>query len=273
MKLADATSRGPMRVTFLGTGTSTGVPVPTCDCRVCRSDDPKDKRLRPSVRIEWPGVSLLIDTATDLREQALRHEIQRIDAVLYTHAHADHILGLDELRLYNWLQRGAIPVYGSPATIEALRKTFWYVFDGQPVESTKPAIETHTIDGPFTLHGRRIVPVPLFHGSMPILGFRIGRMAYLTDVSRIPEGSYSMLGGLDLLVLNALRERAHPTHLTIDQATAEAERIGARRTVLTHLSHEVHHATHSARLPRGVDLTYDGLCLDVAENVAGSAEE
>ena len=273
MKDADTTPPGPIRVTFLGTGTSTGVPVPTCDCRVCSSDDPRDKRLRPSVRIEWPGASLLVDTATDLREQALRQEIRRIDAVLYTHAHADHVLGLDELRLYNWRQRGAIPVYGSPKTIEALRRTFWYVFDGQAVESTKPAIETHTIDGPFTLLGRRIVPVPLFHGSMPILGFRIGRLAYLTDVSRIPESSYSMLQGLDLLVLNALRDRPHPTHLTIEQAIAEAERIGARRTVLTHLSHEVHHATHSARLPRGVDLTYDGLRLEVAENDVGSAEE
>jgi len=272
VKLADAPSPGPMRVTFLGTGTSTGVPVPTCGCRVCRSDDPRDKRLRPSVRIEWPGASLLIDTATDLREQALRHEIQRIDAVLYTHAHADHILGLDELRLYNWLQRGAIPVYGSTATIEALRKTFWYVFDGQPVESTKPTIETHTIDGPFTLHGRRIIPVPLFHGSMPILGFRIGRMAYLTDVSRIPQASYSMLEDLDLLVLNALRERPHPTHLTIEQAIVEAKRIGARRTFLTHLSHETHHATHSTALPHGVDLSYDGLCLDVAESEDGREE-
>ena len=142
--------------------------------------------------------------------------------------------GLDELRLYNWRQRGPIPAYGSPKTIEALRKTFWYVFDDQPVESTKPAIETHTVDGPFTLLGRRIVPVPLYHGSMPILGFRIGRMAYLTDVSRIPDASYRMLEDLDVLVLNALRDRPHPTHLTIEQALAEAERIGARRTYLTH---------------------------------------
>ena len=266
MNHTDANPPGTMRLTFLGSGTSTGVPVPTCDCHVCTSEDPRDRRLRPSVRIEWPGASILVDTATDLREQALRHRIERIDAVLYTHAHADHVLGLDELRLYNWRQRASIPAYGSPETIEALRKTFWYVFDDQPVESTKPAIETHIIDGPFTLFGRRIVPVPLYHGSMPIFGFRIGRLAYLTDVSRIPEASYAMLGGLDLLVLNALRERPHPTHLTIEQALVEAERIGARRTLLTHLSHEVHHATHSARLPRNVDLSYDGLCLEVTED-------
>ena len=266
MNRPDATPPGTVRLTFLGTGTSTGVPVPTCDCHVCTSDDPRDRRLRPSVRIEWPGTSILIDTATDLREQALRYQIRRIDAVLYTHAHADHVLGLDELRLYNWRQRGPIPAYGSSTTLDALRKTFWYVFDDQAVESTKPAIETHVIEGPFTLHGRRIVPVPLFHGSMPILGFRIGRMAYLTDVSRIPEASYSLLGELDLLVLNALRERPHPTHLTIEQAIAEAERIGAQRTLLTHLSHEVGHAAHSARLPLGVDLSYDGLTLEVAED-------
>jgi phosphoribosyl 1,2-cyclic phosphate phosphodiesterase len=222
--------------------------------------------LRPSLRIEWPSASILIDTATDLREQALRHKISRVDAVLYTHGHADHVLGLDELRLYNWRQRGSIPAYGSPSTIEALRKTFWYVFDDLPIESTRPAIETRIVDGPFTLLGRRVVPVPLYHGSMPILGFRIGRMAYLTDVSRIPETSYPMLDGLDLLVLNALRERPHPTHLTIEQALVEAERIGASRTFFTHMSHEVHHATHSARLPHGVDLSYDGLTLEVAED-------
>jgi phosphoribosyl 1,2-cyclic phosphate phosphodiesterase len=263
---ADANRPVTMRVTFLGSGTSTGVPVPTCDCHVCTSEDPRDHRLRPSVQIEWADASILVDTATDLRQQALRYAIRRIDAVLYTHAHADHVLGLDELRLYNWRQRGPIPAYGSPQTIEALRKTFWYVFDDEPVESTKPAIETHLIDGPFTLLGRRIVPVPLFHGSMPILGFRIGRMAYLTDVSRIPEASYSMLEGLDVLVLNALRERPHPTHLTIEQALIEAERIGAKQTFLTHLSHEIHHATHSARLPHGVDLSYDGLSLEVTED-------
>jgi phosphoribosyl 1,2-cyclic phosphate phosphodiesterase len=262
---ADELVHGALRLTFLGTGTSTGVPVPTCDCPVCTSDDPRDRRLRPSVLVEWSGASVLVDTATDLRQQALRHGIRRIDAVLFTHAHADHVLGLDELRLYNWRQRGPIPAYGSARTLEALRKTFWYVFDDQPVESTKPAIETRVVDGPFTLHGRRVVPVPLYHGSMPILGFRIGRLAYLTDVSRIPESSYALLEGLDLLVLNALRDRPHPTHLTIEQALAEARRIGARQTYLTHLSHEVHHAMHSARLPRGVDLSYDGLSLELAD--------
>jgi len=262
---ADRAAHDALRIVFLGTGTSTGVPVPTCDCRVCRSDDLRDRRLRPSVRIEWPGAGILVDTAPDLREQALRHRIDRVDAVLYTHAHADHVLGLDDLRLYNWRQRAPIPVYGSPETLEALGRTFWYVFDGTPVESTKPAIVRREIDGPFELLGRTVTPVPVFHGTLPILGYRIGGLAYLTDVSRIPDSSYELLQDLELLVLNALRERPHPTHLTIDQALCEARRIGARRTILTHLSHEVHHATTSAGLPGGIDLAYDGLRVELAE--------
>lgn len=248
-----------MRVTFLGTGTSTGVPVPTCRCAVCTSDDPRDRRLRPSVRVEWPGTSLLIDTATDLRQQVLTHGIDRIDAVLYTHAHADHVLGVDDLRLYNWKQRSAIPVYGSEKTLEALGRTFWYVFDDEPQESTRPCLDRIPVDGPFLVGGRQVVPVPVAHGTLPILGYRIGGFAYLTDVSRIPRTSYPLLRGLDVLVLNALRERPHPTHFTLDGAVEQAGRIGARRTLLTHMSHEILHAEVSRRLPPGVELSYDGL--------------
>ncbi|HKQ60287.1 MAG TPA: MBL fold metallo-hydrolase [Candidatus Polarisedimenticolaceae bacterium] len=254
-----------MRVTFLGTGTSTGVPVPTCDCRVCRSPDPRDRRLRPSLRLEWPGASVLVDTATDLRLQALTHAISRVDAVLYTHAHADHVLGLDDLRLYNWRQRGPIPVYGSAATLEALARTFWYVFAAADGEHTRPAVERRSVEGPFVLGRRRVVPVPLLHGRLPIFGYRLGGFAYLTDVSVIPEPSYALLQGLDVLVLNALRERPHPTHLDLPGALREAARIAARRTLFTHISHEVHHATVSAQLPEGVELAYDGLTLDVDE--------
>lgn len=254
-----------MKLTFLGTGTSTGVPVPTCACEVCRSSDPRDRRLRPSVWVEWSGASVLIDTSIDLREQALRHRIARIDAVLYTHAHADHVLGLDDLRLYNWRQGGPVPVFGSSQTLAAIGRTFWYVFDAEPAESTRPTIALREIAGPFELLGRTVVPVPLLHGRLEILGYRIGRIAYLTDVSRIPRTSYALLENLDLLVLNALRDRPHPTHLTIDQAVVEAERIGARRTVFTHLSHEARHAEVTARLPRGVELAYDGLTIDLEE--------
>lgn len=254
-----------MRVTFLGTGTSTGVPVATCDCEVCTSDDPRDRRLRPSVLLRWDDASVLIDTSTDLRQQALLHRIDRVDAVLYTHAHADHILGIDDLRLYNWRQRAPVPVYGSAPTLEAIRKTFWYVFEDGPSENTRPAIDCREIDAPFELFGREILPVPVDHGSLPILGFRIGRFAYLTDVSHVSESSAALLAGLDVLVLNALRARPHPTHLSIEGAVAEAGRHGARRTLFTHMSHEVRYATVSAGLPPGVELAYDGLTVDVED--------
>lgn len=261
-----------LSLTLLGTGTSTGVPVPTCDCTVCRSADPRDRRLRPSAWIRWAGASVLIDTAPDLREQVLRHAIPRVDAVLYTHAHADHVLGLDDLRLFNWRQRAAVPAYGSAATLEALGKTFWYVFDPRPVESTRPAIECREVDGAFEVLGRVALPVPVLHGSLPILGYRIGGLAYLTDVSRIPEASYALLEGLELLVLNALRERPHPTHLTIDEALHEASRIGAQRTILTHMSHEVRHADVASRLPPGIELGYDGLHVELLEGPPKEAD-
>ena len=252
-----------MRVTFLGSGTSTGVPVITCDCAVCLSDDPRDCRLRPSILMEWDNASILVDTSTDLRQQALRHRIERVDAVLYTHHHADHVLGLDELRLYNWRQRGPVPVYGSARTLDALRRTFWYVFDSAETGHTRPAIDPRPVDSPFELHGVDIVPVPVLHGGLEILGYRLGRFAYLTDVSVIPESSYGLLHGLDVLVLSALRPRPHPTHLSLAQAVDEASRIGARRTLLTHMSHEMPHGEISGNLPQGVELAFDGLTFEV----------
>jgi phosphoribosyl 1,2-cyclic phosphate phosphodiesterase len=175
------------------------------------------------------------------------------------------VLGLDELRLYNWRQRGPVPVYGSAHTLDALSRIFWYVFEDDLDQGTRPAIERHIVHGPFHLGGREVVPVPLIHGLLPILGYRIGSFAYLTDVSRIPKASYPLLEDLDVLVLNALRERAHPTHLTLTDAVEEAARIGAARTWFTHMSHEVDHARASATLPPGVDLAYDGLSVQVRE--------
>jgi phosphoribosyl 1,2-cyclic phosphate phosphodiesterase len=252
-----------LEITFLGTGTSMGVPVPTCSCVVCTSSDPRDRRLRPSVLLRWSDASVLIDTSSDLRQQALAYGIERVDAVLYTHPHADHILGLDDLRLYNWRQRSPVPVYGSPRTLAALERTFWYVFDREPSESTRPAIDLCPVDGRFELHGRTIVPIPVMHGALAILGYRIGGFAYLTDVSAIPDGSFALLADLDVLVLNALRERAHPTHLNMEQALTLAARIGARRTLFTHMSHEVSHAATASRLPDGVSLAHDGLRLEL----------
>jgi phosphoribosyl 1,2-cyclic phosphate phosphodiesterase len=234
---------------------------------VCTSDDPRDRRLRPSVLLRWDDVGVVVDTATDFRVQALRFGIERVDAVLYTHGHADHILGLDDLRLYNWRQGRPVPVYGSPDTLDALARTFWYVFAAGPSENTRPAIDLRPVDAPFRVHGREILPVPLMHGRLPILGYRVGRFAYLTDASEIPRSSYALLGDLDVLVLNALRARPHPTHLNLEGAVACARRIGAGRTYLTHVSHEVRYRPVSRELPPGVELAYDGLTVEVADDL------
>ena len=253
-----------MNVTFLGTGTSTGVPVPTCDCEVCRSSDPRDARLRPSVLLRWDGATVLVDTSTDLRQQVLRLGLTALDAIVYTHAHADHVFGLDDIRMFNWRRGGAIPVYGSATTLAALRRTFWYAFEDVEAGGGKPLLTLHEVDGPFPLLGRTVIPVPLQHGRLPILGYRIGGFAYLTDVSEIPDGSYELLQNLEVLVLSALRHRPHPTHMHLARALEEAARIGASRTLFTHIAHEIGHASVAPTLPPGVELAYDGLTVEVA---------
>jgi phosphoribosyl 1,2-cyclic phosphate phosphodiesterase len=220
-------------------------------------------RLRPSVLLAWERAQVLVDTSTDLRQQALRHGLKHLDAVLYTHAHADHIFGLDELRMYNWQLGGPMPAYGSPGTLDAIRRTFWYVFEDVEAGGGKPHLDLRPVSGPFGLLGRTFVPVPLEHGRLPILGYRTGGFAYLTDVSEIPETSYPLLAGLDLLVLSALRHRPHPTHFHLERALREAERIGARRTLFTHIAHEIAHGAVSRSLPDGVALAYDGLTVEV----------
>lgn len=253
-----------LKVTLLGTGTSGGVPVPTCDCLVCRSDDPRDKRLRTSARLEWSGASVLIDTSSDLRQQALAYGITRIDAVLYTHAHADHVLGFDDLRVFNWRRGGPIPGYGSPDTLERIARTFWYAFGEGEEGVARPALAPRPVDGPFELLGLQVTPVPVWHGRLPIYGYRIGRFAYLTDVSELPDASRPLLDDLDVLVLSALRVKPHPTHWTLERAVEEAGRIGARRTFLTHISHELGHESTARGLPDGVEVAYDGLQVTCA---------
>ena len=253
-----------VRVLFLGTGTSHGVPMIGCDCEVCRSTDPRDVRSRPSILIDFAdGFRVLVDTTPDLRAQALRHDIRRVDAIVYTHAHADHVMGLDEVRRYNVLSRAPMPVYGDAPTLRDLRRTFAYVFDSSaPKGGGVPDLRLFTIGGRFSLGRQEVVPVPIQHGPWTILGFRFGPFAYLTDCSGVPETSLRMLEGLDVLVIDALRRRPHPTHFTIDQAVVMARRIGATRTFFTHVAHELGHAATCAALPPGMALAYDGQVIE-----------
>lgn len=251
------------KVTFLGTGTSTGVPMIGCDCAVCRSSDPRDKRLRPSLLVETAdGLSILIDAGPDLRTQALAFDITRVDAVLFTHGHADHILGIDEIRRFNTLQNSSMPCFADSLTVREIRKVFAYAFDpATPRGGGIPRLDLFTIIGAFCIAGREVMPVPIFHGKRPLLGFRFGGFAYLTDCSAIPEESWPLLTGLDILVIDALREEPHSTHFSVEEAIAASRRIGAQRTYFTHMAHDLGHAATCARLPGGIELAYDGLVL------------
>jgi phosphoribosyl 1,2-cyclic phosphate phosphodiesterase len=254
-----------VRVRFLGTGTSHGVPMIGCDCAVCRSDDPRDARLRPSILVETDdGLQVLVDTTPDLRAQALRAGLQRVDAVLFTHAHADHIMGLDEVRRFNLLSRAPMPVYADAHTAQELRLTFRYVFTPDaPRGGGVPDLRLFTLGGPFCVGRQEIQPVPLRHGRWQVLGFRFGRFAYLTDCNAVPDASLALLEGLDSLVLDALRRKPHPTHFTLDEAIVMARRIGAKRTWFTHIAHDLPHAATCAALPAGMALAHDELVLDV----------
>lgn len=260
-----------MLVVILGSGTSTGVPMIGCDCRVCRSPDPRNHRTRASLWIHVLGIHLLVDTSTDLRIQALREGLRRIDAVLYTHAHADHVHGIDELRSYNHLAEGkAIPCYGAPRILDQIRRRFAYIFDGtstMPVQ-WRPRLELCPVEGPFRIGPVLVTPIPIFHGpGRMIYGYRIGGLAYLTDCSGIPPESYSLLKDLDVLILDATRYRAHPTHLNLQEALDLAGKLQARQTILTHLSHDYDHAQVETTLPEGVCLAYDGMRWEMPDPV------
>ncbi len=255
---------GQGRVILLGTGTSHGVPMIGCDCPVCTSSDPRDTRTRSSIVVQVEGGAILIDTSPELRVQCLACRITRVDAVLFTHAHADHVVGLDDLRRFNWLQKSPLTCYGDAQTIRTLERMFSYAFDHrQSYISSKPQLFLSEITGPFELVGQRIVPIPLFHGPLPVLGFRFGGFAYCTDCSVIPDGSFELLKDLDVLVLDALRHKPHPTHFTLEQAVEAAGRIGAKQTYFTHIAHELGHASTNASLPAGMALGYDGQVIEL----------
>ena len=253
-----------MRITFLGTGTSHGVPMIGCECATCRSSDIHDKRLRPSIFVETPGARVLVDAGPDLREQALRHGIARVDAILFTHGHADHILGIDDVRRFNALMQSPMPCYGDRATIDDIMRMFSYVFDSAtPKGGGLPSLQMHEIDGPFRVGDLAVEPVPLWHGARQVLGFRFDGFAYLTDCSRLDDAAWPLLRGIDVLVLDALRERPHPTHFSLSEAIDTARRIGARQTWFTHMAHDLPHEATNARLPDGMRLAHDGLVISV----------
>ena len=257
-----------------------------CDCAVCRSADPRDRRTRPSILIEivedgsrteaksspvprspfaLAVKNVLVDTSTDLRAQALAHDVRRVDAILFTHSHADHIMGLDEVRRYNAVQRAPIPCFADEQTLDDVRRMFHYIFNPPPgANGGIPQLSLFRIGGPFLLGGVEFVPVPIMHGRRPILGFRVGEFAYLTDCSAIPDASWPLLRGVRTLVIDALRDRRHPTHFTVAEAIEASARIGAERTYFTHICHDLPHAATCARLPAGVELAYDGLILEIS---------
>lgn len=245
-------------VTILGSGTSTGVPVPACTCPVCRSREPRNQRTRCSILVSVDGRNILIDTSTDLRQQALREGITHVDAVLFTHTHADHVNGIDDLRPFNLASGAAIPIHACAEDLAVLRRVFAYIFENGDEPGYRPRLLAQEICDGFSLFGLPILPLPLIHGPGRSLGYRIGPFAYLTDCSSIPETTLELLAGIDILLIDGLRFRPHLSHLSISQALAVAEGLGAGRTILTHLSHDVDYARHAPLLPAGTELAYDG---------------
>ena len=253
-----------MRATLLGTGTSTGIPGIACHCRVCTSDDPRDKRLRTSCLLEWDdGTNLLVDASIDCRQQLLGVGLKRLDGVLLTHGHADHCLGLDELRIFNFRQRRAVPVHANAETLRQIRRTFWYVFEKTQYEEGKPKLDLIEVDGDFVAAGKAVTALPVMHGSLEILGYRLGSFAYVTDALQVPDATVAAMRGLDVLVINALREHEHPTHQTLADAVEVIERVQPRRAFITHVGHWLTAADIDAKTPEGVLSAHDGMSFDL----------
>jgi phosphoribosyl 1,2-cyclic phosphate phosphodiesterase len=251
------------RLTVLGSGTSMGVPTIGCDCAVCHSSDPRDRRTRPSVLVEYDGRVVLIDTTPDFREQAIRENIKHLDAVLYTHTHADHLLGIDDLRPLSFLHKpNRLPLYAHPEAAEFIRNMFKYIFVADYKFGGLPLVEMKPIEGPVELFGATFTPITLIHGEAEIYGFRFGSAAYLTDHSDIPETSLKQLEGLDVLFLDALRYKPHPTHSTVEHSLHTVERLKPRRAFFTHICHDLPHEATNASLPDNVKLCYDSMKLE-----------
>lgn len=250
-----------MKLTFLGTGTSTGVPTLGCHCPTCSSSDPHDQRTRSSILLEFEGRVVVVDTTPDFRQQALRERIQRLDAVVFTHTHADHVFGLDDVRVFNLRQNEALPIYADDRSMQDIRRIFTYVFAANYPAGGIPRLDPRLIEGPFDLWGERMIPLPVFHGDLPVLGFRFRRAAYVTDFSMIPESTMSLLTNLDVLILDALRHKPHPTHSTLENSLELVNRLKPQRAFFTHIAHQLGHEATNASLPPHARLAHDGLKL------------
>jgi len=257
-------TQGPLEITVLGSGTSAGVPMIGCHCAVCHSTDPRDQRSRPSITIAYDNYQVLIDTTPELRLQAVARGLDRIDALVFTHGHADHIFGLDDVRRFNTILGAPLPVYATRETMATLDRCFPYAFTKQEDTGVyRPQLIPQEITGPFVLGGRQWTPVPLVHGRVKVLGFRIGDFAYCTDCNAIPEASQQLLRGLDVLIIDGLRPRPHATHFSFDQALDMIGRLQPQRAFFTHLSHDMAHADIERTLPPHVRVLYDGLKIVV----------
>ncbi|MEK6709499.1 MAG: MBL fold metallo-hydrolase [Nitrospinota bacterium] len=256
---------GAARVIVLGCGTSTGVPAIGCTDPVCLSDDPRNKRLRPSILIENERSSLLVDTSPDLRQQALRHDIRRVDAVIYTHFHADHTHGIDDLRVFNFLMKRPIPCYAYPDTAQVLRRNFSYIFGDAPdTPGFRPQLTLHEVDQePFEAGGFRVRPFEVEHAGMPVMGLRVGDFAYATDCNAIPKASMEALRGVRVLIIDALRHREHPSHFTVEQALKVIRELEPERAYFTHTTYDLEYHETNRKLPAGVEMAYDGLTFEI----------
>ena len=243
-----------------------------CTCAVCQSADPRDRRTRPSIFVDVAdGPKILVDTSTDLRQQALTHGVTHVDAILFTHSHADHVMGLDDSRRFSQMKKSAIPCFADAATVASLKKTFYYVFDPATEKGGGlPQIDLRTVDGSFSVAGVGVQPIPLMHGSRQILGYRFGDFAYLTDTNFIPDAAWPLLEGVRTIVLDALRHRPHPTHFTVAEALVAVERMKPQHTYLTHICHDLPHVATNQSLPAGVELAYDGLTFEIEAAPASS---
>ena len=254
-----------MNVVFLGTGTSHGVPMIGCDCAVCSSSNPKDKRRRPSLYVYTESTHVIVDTCPDFRDQVLTYRVPRVDGVLLTHQHADHVFGFDDLRCFYARQGAPIEVFGAQSTIDFMTRTFGYVFEDHLPGASVLRVNFHAVDGPFRVGDMTVEPLPVRHGRWMIYGFLIEaggrRIGYVPDCNAMSDEVIARFAGVDMMALDGLRERKHPSHFTVDEALEVLRRIGAKQSFLTHICHEVDHAETSARMPAGVELAYDGLAI------------